>query len=134
MLFMKSIKERFCSLSKLSVLILVLLFCLFGFLFCRKYFFHSVSMRGAGNDLGQFSLTWVSDNVSSYKGILDPNNSSILNVSPNENNIYNAYTNTNGGAQVTYQLIFNMGGSEDAPVGAIQIKLPKNMFYGRKKP
>ena len=128
---MKSIKRRFRALSKLSVLFLVLLFSLFGFLFYRKYFFHSVSMRNTGNDLGQFSLTWVSDKVSSYKGIPDPDNPSILNVSPNENNIYNAYTNTNGGAQVTYQLIFNMGGSEDAPVGAIQIRLPKNLFYGR---
>ena len=128
---MKSMTKKIKSLSKLSVILLVLLFSIFGFLFYRKYFFHSVSIRGAGNDLGQFSLTWVSDKHTSSKGIPDPNNPSILNVSPNENNIYDAYTNTNGGAQVTYQLIFNMGGSEDAPAGAIKLKLPKNMFYGR---
>lgn len=128
---MKSIKKKIRSLSKVSILLLVLLFSVFGFLFYRKYFFHSVNMRDSGNDLGQFSLTWVSDKQTSSKGIPDPNNPSILNVSPNENNIYNAYTNTNAGAQVTYQLIFNMGGSQDAPAGAIKIKLPKNMFYGR---
>ena len=128
---MKSVKKKIRSLAKVSILLLVLLFSVFGFLFYRKYFFHSVNMRDAGNDLGQFSLTWVSDKKTSSKGIPDPNNPSILNVSPNENNIYDAYTNTNAGAQVTYQLIFNMGGSEDAPAGAIKLKLPKNIFYGR---
>ena len=52
---MKSMTKKIKSLSKLSVIFLVLLFSIFGFLFYRKYFFHSVSIRGAGNDLGQFS-------------------------------------------------------------------------------
>ncbi len=81
----------------------------------------------AENDVGQFTLTWVGGKA--YQGIVDEDG--VLQVEPGENNIYNAESNTSGGAQITYQLMFNMGGSAEAPAGAIKIKVPRYLFYDR---
>ncbi len=84
----------------------------------------------SGNDIGKFTLTWVAGN-SNRTGILDEEDKSIIYLDPTSNSIYNAESNTTGGAVVTYQVMFNMGGSVPAPPGSIIIRLPKNIFYGR---
>ncbi len=84
----------------------------------------------SGNDIGKFTLTWIPGNSEST-GILDENDKSIMSLSPAKNSIYNAESNTTGGAKVTYQLMFNMGGNTPAPPGSIIIKIPKNVFFDR---
>ena len=92
---------------------------------------YKISLRDDfGNSLGQFGIAWVSNNSAS-QGVIDDSNKNIINLHPQRNIAYDVYNNTNGGARVTYQLIFNMGGSEDAPIGAINIRIPRYVFYGR---
>ena len=90
-----------------------------------------IQLRDRGNDFGQFTITWVSDGHTRSKGIIDQNDHSLLKVNPIDNDIYDPYNNTDGGVQVTYHLLFNMGGSDEAPPGALKIKLPKDVFIGR---
>lgn len=84
----------------------------------------------SGNDIGKFTLTWIPGN-NGRTGIQDEDDKSIIYLNPTSNSVYNAESNTTGGAKVTYQVMFNMGGSVPAPPGSILIKLPKNLFYGR---
>ncbi len=88
------------------------------------------SQSDSKNEIGQFTLTWI-PGTDGRNGVLDPDNPTILNVSPSENNVYDAESSTGGGAAVTYQVVFNMGGDATAPAGAVNIKLPRNIFFGR---
>ncbi len=124
------------NIKKLTIIFILIIVTFFGIFFSFNFMKSGKKIpffqfRITDNDIGQFSITWITDNKTNSHGITSSNDKSVLTVSPNENNIYNEYNNTGGGAQVTYQLVFNMGGSEDIPVGAIKIKLPKNVFYGR---
>lgn len=82
------------------------------------------------NSVGDFLLTWVEGNSGST-GFIDDENNYILKVAPGENNIYDPESASTAGVQVTYQLVFNMGGSVEAPPGTINIRIPRYMFYGR---
>lgn len=111
------------------VIVLLFLTLLLGFGLNKKYGFLSKLMNfNASNEVGNFTLTWIAGNTGET-GTLDENG--VLQVEPGENNIFNAESNYSGGAHVTYQLMFNMGGSEEAAPGAIKIKIPRYLFYGR---
>lgn len=92
---------------------------------------NEIQLRDGGNDFGQFTITWVSDGHTRSKGIIDQNDHSLLKVNPIDNDIYDQYNNIDGGVQLTYHLLFNMGGSDEAPPGALKIKIPKDIFIGR---
>ena len=92
--------------------------------------FSNINANSTSNGVGNFLLTWVEGNSGST-GVLDADNKYILNVTPGENNIYNPESASTAGVQVTYQLVFNMGGSVEAAPGTINIRIPKYMFYGR---
>ena len=80
------------------------------------------------NGLGTLTLTWL-EGTESYAGKIDENG--VLQINPTANNIYNATSNTGGGARASYQLVFNMGGSEKAQPGEITIKIPRYLFFDR---
>ena len=84
----------------------------------------------APNDVGQFQLSWTNSKINTA-GAVDSNDKSIFVMNSYDNKIYNESSNTGGGGHATYQLVFNMGGSEAAPAGAIQIKIPRYLYYGR---
>ena len=92
--------------------------------------FSNINANNTSNGVGNFILTWVEGNTGST-GVLDGDNQYVLNVAPGENNIYNPESASTAGVQVTYQLVFNMGGSIEAPPGTINIRIPRYMFYGR---
>lgn len=82
------------------------------------------------NDVGQFQIMWVNSPINNA-GAINEDDHSILQINASENKKYNASSATGGGVHATYQMIFNMGGSEAAPAGAITIKIPRYLFYGR---
>ena len=84
----------------------------------------------ASNEVGQFQLSWTNSSINTA-GAIDPDDNSLFVMNASQNKEYNASSYTGGGAHATYQLVFNMGGSEDAPVGSIQIKIPRYLYYGR---
>ena len=82
------------------------------------------------NGVGQFQLMWVNSTINDT-GTIDENNRSILQLDATDNKKYNPSSTPGGGLQASYQMVFNMGGSEAAPPGAITIKIPRYLYYGR---
>jgi len=127
----KNIKKR---LKIVMVLIMLLFVSVFGGIQLYRHLksSHNVVMSPtkAPNDVGQFQLSWTNSSINSA-GAVDENDKSLFVMNSYDNKIYNASNNTGGGLHATYQLIFNMGGSESAPAGAIQIKIPRYLYYGR---
>lgn len=116
--------------KKKIFIFLTILFLIVTSLFGGKQISNSIKnlLFKNSNEIGQFTLSWISGGDQNQGSIQD--NGSLL-IEPTENSIYNAESNPGGGIQVTYQLLFNMGGSEDAPAGAIKIFLPKHIFKDR---
>lgn len=102
------------------------------------------------NEIGQFIISWDAPVIEvpepeydeegnliekpgpdKSEGIVMEGSEHLLLIEASENNVYNAETDITGGIKVTYQMIFNMGGSEEAEAGSIKIKFPKYLFYGR---
>lgn len=82
------------------------------------------------NGVGQFQLTWVNSSINDA-GTIDENDHSILQLNSADNKKYSASSETGGGLHASYQMIFNMGGSDAAPPGSIIIKIPRYLYYGR---
>lgn len=80
------------------------------------------------NGVGQLTISWL-EGDQAVAGHVDENG--ILQVSPKQNNIYDSSKNTGGGVHVSYQLVFNMGGSQIAEPGTVEIRIPRYIFYGR---
>ena len=75
-------------------------------------------------------MTWVNSSINDA-GTIDENDHSILQLNSADNKIYSASSETGGGLHASYQMIFNMGGSDAAPPGSIIIKIPRYLYYGR---
>ena len=84
----------------------------------------------ASNEVGEFQLAWTNSSINNA-GHVDENDSSRFIMNAVQNKRYNASSNTGGGGHATYQLVFNMGGSKNAPAGSITIKIPRYLYYGR---
>ena len=84
----------------------------------------------ASNEVGEFQLAWTNSKINNA-GSIDENDTSHFIMNAAQNKVYNASSNTGGGGHATYQLVFNMGGSKNAPAGSITIKIPRYLYYGR---
>ena len=82
------------------------------------------------NGVGQFQLTWLNSTINET-GAIDENNHSIYQLNATDNTKYNATSKPEGGLHASYQMVFNMGGSDAAPPGSITIKIPRYLYYGR---
>ncbi len=93
-----------------------------------SYAIDAAAYEVGSSGVGQLTITWLEGNqsVASY---VDENG--VLQVNSTQNNIYDASSNTGGGVHVSYQLIFNRGGSQEAAPGTVQIKIPRYIFYDR---
>ena len=108
----------------LSIIIIVFL------LVTGKAYFNVANLKekNDGNEIGQFNISWFSDG-SNNDGEIQDDGSLKLYIS--NNSPYNEETNPNGGVRVSSQLLFNMGGSVDAPAGSLRIYVPRHIFRDR---
>lgn len=128
-------KKRISKRTKIIlVLILIALVSIFGSLTIfnklktSKYVEKKIVSNP--NGVGQFQLTWLNSTINNT-GTIDENNHSIFQLNADDNTKYNATSKPEGGLHASYQMVFNMGGSDAAPPGSITIKIPRYLYYGR---
>ena len=133
---MENIKDKRMFVSKkyffLIICFLVISFVIsIGFLEKNSNVNNDVELSlRSSNDVGQFQISWVNSSINNA-GAIDKNDHSKFIMDATQNKRYNASSTIDGGGHATYQIIFNIGGSEDAPKGAITIKIPRYLYYGR---
>ena len=82
------------------------------------------------NGVGQFQLTWLNSSINDT-GTINESDHSILQLNAANNTKYVASSKPEGGLHASYQMVFNMGGSDAAPPGSIIIKIPRYLYYDR---
>lgn len=125
-------KKVFMNKKTKVITLIIFISIVFALVFSFSFGKSSNFLKGQSykepNSVGRFTLTWVAGN-NGTTGQIDENG--VLQLKPSENNIYNPETNPSGGVHATYQLMFNMGGSEEAKPGTIEIRIPRYIFHDR---